>query len=317
MIQKRIVGVIGTGKVGMAAAYAMFLRQTAGEIILVDKDRYRAQGEAMDLMHGQPYVGNILVRAGDIADLGAAQVVVLAAGAAQRPGEKRTDLLDRNVVVFREIIEGLDRCAPNAVLVVASNPVDIITHAAQMLSRRPSGRIVGTGTMLDSARFRALLGEHYGVDPRSVHAYIIGEHGDTEVPVWSSALIGSLPIAGTTVLGRTFDADLMKNLFGRVRDAAADIIARKGYTSSAIGIVIARLVEAIMEDQKPVLTVSARLDGEYGLEDVCLSLPRVVGLSGVEAAILPRLDETEMQGLADSAAFLRRTLEAMTTAHLP
>ena len=294
MIQKRIVGVIGTGKVGMAAAYAMFLRQTAGEIILVDKDSYRAQGEAMDLMHGQPYVGNILVRAGEIADLGAAQVVV-----------------------FREIIEGLDRCAPNAVLVVASNPVDILTHAAQMLSRRPSGRIVGTGTMLDSARFRALLGEHYGVDPRSVHAYIIGEHGDTEVPVWSSALIGSLPIAGTTVLGRTFDADLMKNLFGRVRDAAADIIARKGYTSSAIGIVIARLVEAIMEDQKPVLTVSARLDGEYGLEGVCLSLPRVVGLSGVEAVILPRLDEKEMQGLADSAAFLRRTLEAMTTAHLP
>ena len=159
----------------------MFLRQTAGELILVDKDSYRAEGEAMDLMHGQPYVGNISVRAGDYPDLGKAQVVVIAAGAAQRPGEKRTDLLNRNVDIFRKIVSQLDRHAPNAVIIVASNPVDILSYAIHELSARPSQQIIGTGTMLDTARFRSLLGSYYGVDPGSVHAYIIGEHGDPPV----------------------------------------------------------------------------------------------------------------------------------------
>jgi len=308
MIQKRTIGIIGVGHVGMAAAYAMFLKQTAGELILIDQDGYRAEGEAMDLMHGQPYVGNISVRAGEYPDLSNAQVVVIAAGASQRPGETRIDLLNRNVAVLREITVQLDRHAPDAVIIAASNPVDIISYAVQALSNRPSRRIIGTGTMLDTARFRSLLGGHYGVDPRSVHAYIVGEHGDTEVPVWSSALIGSLPILDNTVLGRAFDAEAMRRLFEHVRDAAYDIIDRKGYTNSAIGIVIARLVEAVIDDQKRVFTVSSRLDGEYEQSDVCLSLPCVVGLDGVEARILPRLDETETNGLEASARFLRSNI---------
>lgn len=308
MIQKRTIGIIGVGHVGMAAAYAMFLKQIAGELILIDQDGYRAEGEAMDLMHGQPYVGNISVRAGGYPDLSNAQVVVIAAGASQRPGETRIDLLNRNVAVLREITAQLDRHAPDAVIIAASNPVDIISYTIQALSNRPSRRIIGTGTMLDTARFRSLLGGHYGVDPRSVHAYIIGEHGDTEVPVWSGALIGSLPILDNTVLGRAFDAGAMSRLFERVRDAAYDIIDRKGYTSSAIGIVIAKLVEAVIDDQKRVFTVSSRLDGEYGQSDVCLSLPCVVGLDGVEARILPRLDKTETQALEASARFLRSNL---------
>ena len=305
MIQKRTVGIVGAGNVGIAAAYAMFLRQTAGELILVDKDRYRAEGEAMDLMHGQPYVGNISVRAGDYPDLGKAQVVVIAAGTAQQPGEKRTDLLNRNADIFRKIVSQLDRYAPHAVIIVASNPVDILSYAIQELSDRPSQQIIGTGTMLDTARFRSLLGSHYGVDPGSVHAYIIGEHGDTEVPLWSSALIGSLSILDTAVLGKEFDSAVMNRLFERVRDAAYDIIDRKGYTNTAIGIVITRLVEAVIEDQKRVLTVSSRLAGEYGQTDVCLSLPCVVGLNGVESKILPRLNDVELKGLEASAESLR------------
>jgi L-lactate dehydrogenase len=303
---------VGAGNVGVAAAYALFLRQAAGELIVVDKDSYRAEGEAMDLMHGQPFVGNISVRAGDYPDLGKAQVVVIAAGAAQRPGEKRTDLLNRNVDIFRKIVSQLDRYAPNAVIIVASNPVDILSYAIQELSDRPSQQIIGTGTMLDTARFRSSLGSYYGVDPGSVHAYIIGEHGDTEVPLWSSALIGSLSILDTAVLGKEFDSGMMDHLFERVRDAAYDIIDRKGYTNTAIGIVIARLVEAVIEDQKRVLTVSSRLAGEYGQTDVCLSLPCVVGLNGVESKILPRLNDVELKGLEESAEFLRHNLDDIT-----
>lgn len=308
MIQKRIIGIVGVGHVGMAAAYALFLRQIASELILVDQDRQRAEGEAMDLMHGQPYVGNVSVRTGGYPDLASAQVVVIAAGAAQRPGENRIDLLNRNVTVLREIIFKLDQYAPNAVIVVASNPVDILSYTIHQLSTRPSGRIIGTGTMLDTARFRSLLGAHYGVDPSSVHAYIIGEHGDTEIPVWSSALIGSLSILDATVLGRAFDATTMDLLFLRVRNAAYDIINRKGYTNNAIGVVIARLVEAVLGDQKRVFTVSSILNGEYGQKDVCLSLPCVIGLNGVEAKILPELNDSEVKGLEQSAEFLRRSL---------
>lgn len=266
----------------------------------------------MDLMHGQPYVGNISIQAGDYPDLERAQVVVIAAGAAQHPGETRIDLLNRNASVLRQITQNLDRYAPNAVIVVASNPVDILSHSIQLSSSRPHRRIIGTGTMLDTARFRSLLGTHYGVDPRSVHAYIIGEHGDTEVPLWSSAHIGSLSIFDNTVLGKTFDPSVMNHLFERVRDAAYDIIDRKGYTNTAIGIVIAKLVEAVLNDQKSVLTVSSRLNGEYGQTNVCLSLPSVVGLDGIEAKILPNLNDLEIRRLEESAEFLRHGFEELS-----
>lgn len=314
LIQKRSVAIVGAGNVGVAAAYAMFIKQTAGELILVDQDSYRAEGEAMDLMHGQPYTGNISVRAGDYRDLGNTQVVVIAAGAAQRPGEKRTDLLFRNVEIFGKIAAQLDRHAPHAVIVVASNPVDTLSYVFQELSARPNQQVIGTGTMLDTARFRALLGRHYHVDPRSVHAYIVGEHGDSEVPLWSSAQIGSLSILDTPVLGKAFDTELMQALFERVRDAAYEIIDRKGYTNTAIGVVIARLVEAIIEDQKRVLTVSVRLTGQYGQDRVCLSLPSVVGLAGVEAILLPTLNADEQKGIVASATFLRSTLDAVAEA---
>ncbi|MCS7079474.1 MAG: L-lactate dehydrogenase [Chloracidobacterium sp.] len=312
VIQKRTIGIVGTGNVGVAAAYALFMQRTAGDLILIDKDQRRAEGEALDLMHGQPFAGPTRVRVGDYADLAEAQLVIIAAGVGQRPGETRMDLMERNVAVFRAILAELDRHAPQALLVIATNPVDVLTYVAQALSRRPARLIIGTGTMLDTARFRSLLGEHYGVDPRSVHAYILGEHGDTEFPVWSNAHIGGLPLIGNVINGRPYDRPALDAIFERTRRSAYDIIERKGYTNLAIGLVIARLARTILDDQRSVLPVSVRLQGAYGVSGVCLSLPSIVGQTGLETSILPALDDSELAALRHSAAVLReRIAEAL------
>lgn len=305
VIQGRTVAIVGAGNVGVAAAYALFTRRIATEILLVDVDQRRAEGEAMDLMHGQALVGRVRVRAARYAELGHAQVVVVAAGTNQRPGETRLDLLQRNAAIFRQICEELDRHVPDAIILVATNPVDLITYVMHKLSKRPAERIIGTGTTLDTSRFRTLLGEHYGVSPRSVHAYILGEHGDTEVPVWSNATIGGLPIKSGPVLGKAFDPEAMQSLFVRARDAAYQIIERKGYTNLAIGVVIAHLVDMILGDQKSVVPVSGALRGEYGIDDVCLSLPCVLGRSGLEGRLLPTLDDDELAAMLRSAETLR------------
>lgn len=312
MIQKRTIGIVGTGQVGVAAAYALFMRGLASEIILIDKDAKRAEGEAMDLMHGQAFFENITVRAGDYRDLSSAQLVVITAGVAQKPGENRLDLLNRNAAVFREIVGQLDRHSPRSVLVIASNPVDILSYVTQKISRRDPCRVIGTGTMLDTGRFRALLGRHYGVDPRSVHAYILGEHGDTEVPVWSAANIGGVPLVDHSICGKPFQAAEMNRLFDRVRNAAYEIIDRKGYTNTAIGMAIVRLVQAVLEDQKTVLPVSRMLTGEYGLTDVCLSIPSVIGINGVQDAILPSLSDTELGALQHSARVLQESITGIS-----
>jgi L-lactate dehydrogenase len=305
------VGIIGTGNVGMAAAYALFQRQSASELVLVDMDRRRAEGEAMDLMHGQALVGRVTVRAGDYADLAGCQVVVICAGVGQKPGETRLDLLNRNAAVFKQIAGELDRHVPEAVLVVATNPVDILTSVLQRLSARPHRAVIGTGTMLDTSRFRALLGDHYGVNPRSVHAYILGEHGDSEVAIWSSAAIGGLPIMDEEINCHPFDPAAMERIFQQVRGAAYDIISRKGYTNTAIGLVIAYMVRIILEDQKSVLPVSVDPCGDYGLSGVCLSIPCVVGASGVECHVPPNVSAQEREGLHASATVLRESLEGI------
>ena len=305
MIQRRTVGIVGTGNVGTAAAYAMFNQSLASEILLLDQDSRRAEGEAMDLMHGQQLVGRITCRAVDYPDMGNAQVIVLSAGASQKsPDETRLDLLQRNADIFREIIIQLDKHAPSAILVVATNPVDVLTYICQELSSRPNRRIIGTGTLLDTARFRALLGRHYGVDPRSVHAYILGEHGDSEVPIWSNATIGGQNVYQRTVLGKEWEPETMQSIFEQARDAAYEIIDRKGHTDAAIGVVIARIVRAVLEDQQNVLPVSTRPDGAYGIEDVCLSIPCVVGLEGMEKRVDPELSEDEQEALRASAQAL-------------
>jgi len=309
MIQRTVIGIVGVGNVGRAAAYALFNQRLASEIILVDLDPARAEGEAMDLMHGQILVGSTRVRAGSYEDLARAQVIVITAGASQQSAdESRLGLLERNAAIFDQIVAKLDAHAPESLLVVATNPVDVLTYVTQLRSERPSQMVIGTGTLLDTARFRALLGAHYNVDPRSVHAYILGEHGDSEVPIWSNANIGGQRIRTHEVLGRRFHADAMQKLFERARDAAYEIIERKGHTDSAIGVVITRIIRSVLGDEKSVLPISTRTEGRYGLADVCLSIPCVVANRGVEAQIMPELSVTEHKGLEQSAAVLRSSL---------
>ena len=311
MIQKRTIGIIGTGHVGVAAAYAIFLQALASEIILIDKNEKKAEGEAMDLMHGQAFVENTVIRSGNYKDLASAQLIVITAGVAQQPGETRIDLLNRNAAVFREIMGHLDHYSPESVIIVATNPVDILTYAAQSLSRRKNSHIIGTGTMLDTGRFRALIGEYYNVDPRSVHAYILGEHGDSVVPIWSTATIAGVPIEDRLLLGRRFDEYTMHTLFMRVRNAAYEIIDRKGHTNTAIGSVIARMVDVILDDRRAVMPVSVSLTGQYGIDDVCLSIPAVLGRNGVEATLQPDLSDREVESLQRSANILKEQVSDM------
>jgi L-lactate dehydrogenase len=301
---KQRIGIVGAGQVGMAGAYAMFVQEICSELVLVDVDKKRVHGEALDLMHGQGYAGRIVVRDGDYDLLRGCQVIVITAGAAQKPGETRLNLLNRNAEIFRGIAESLDRHAPDAVVIVASNPVDILTYVMQELSDRPRSKVIGTGTMLDTSRFRALLGEYYKVDPRSVHGYILGEHGDSEFAAWSTVTIGGKSPVGAGILDRTWDQAAMERLFGRVKTAAYEIIDGKGYTNWAIGLVIARLVDIILDDRCSIQPVSTRLLDDYGVSGVCLSVPTRVGMNGVEGHVHLHLDETERAALQHSATVL-------------
>ena len=311
MLQRQTVGIVGTGQVGMAAATALFQQRIARELILIDLDRKRAEGEAMDLMHAQGYVGRRRVWAGDYEDLANAQIVIITAGVSQKPGEDRLSLLNRNAEVFRSIAEQLDRHAPDAILIVASNPVDILTYVMQELSQRPDERVIGTGTMLDTTRLRTLLAEYYEVDPRSVHALILGEHGDSEFPVWSRANIGGTPLLQQTILGRPYDPEFLDETFRKVRTAAYEIIERKGYTNWAIGLVLAHLVRTIQEDQGSVLPISVRLHGEYGVKNVCLSIPVAVGLNGAGERVPLPLNEDEQKSLVASANTLKQWIGSL------
>lgn len=312
MLQRHTIGIVGAGQVGMAAATALFQQRISRELVLIDLDRRRAEGEAMDLMHAQGYVGRRRVWAGDYPDLSNAQIVIITAGVGQKPGEDRLSLLNRNAAVFKQIAEQLDRHAPNAILIVASNPVDILTYVMQELSERPDEKVIGTGTMLDTTRLRTLLAEHYEVDPRSVHALILGEHGDTEFAVWSRANIGGMPLLDHTILGHSYNHEFLDETFRQVRTAAYEIIERKGYTNWAIGLVLAHLVRTIQEDQGSVLPISVRLHGEYGIDDVCLSIPVAVGIGGAGDRVPLPLSEDEHRALVKSANTLKRRIGSLS-----
>ncbi|MDJ0906287.1 MAG: L-lactate dehydrogenase [Woeseiaceae bacterium] len=302
------VGIIGAGNVGMAAAFALFVQKNCSEIVLVDVDETRTRGEALDLMHGQAYVGRIIVQAGDYSDLAGCQIVVVTAGASQKPGESRLDLLNRNAKIFRSIAEGLDKYAPDAIVVVASNPVDVLTIIMQRLSARPHHRVIGTGTMLDTTRFRSLLGEYYSVSPRSVHGYILGEHGDSEFAAWSTLTIGGKSPVRSAILGIPWNDEDMDNLVARVRNSAYEIIEAKGYTNWAIGMVISTLVGIILDNRRSIEPVSSLLTGQYGISDVCLSVPTLVGADGVCRQISLNLEQGELAALEESAALLQEVI---------
>ena len=301
------VTVFGTGMVGASYAYKLLGSGLASEMVLVDANRERAEGEVMDLNHAMPFDKPCQVRVGSYEEIAGSDIVVISAGSAQRPGETRLDLVSRNTAIFKNIIPQIAQAAPNAILIIATNPVDIMTQAAIAYSGFRPGQVIGSGTVLDTARFRYLLGQYYQVDPRSVHAYIIGEHGDSEVPVYSTASIAGIGLAEVCrQQGRTYSQPAMDHIFEQVRTAAYEIIQRKGSTYYAIASGLYRLTEAVLRDQATVFSVSNALTGQYGLEGVCLSLPMIVTRQGITKILTLPLNETEQAGFERSAGILKQ-----------
>ncbi|MBD1846946.1 L-lactate dehydrogenase [Cyanobacteria bacterium FACHB-63] len=299
--------IIGAGHVGMACAYSLLIQNCFDELILQDVAIKLVEGEVMDLKHGMPFISSTAIQAGTIADAGQdADIVILTAGVAQQPGEDRLSLAERNAVLFKHILGDVVQHCPNAILLVVSNPVDILTQIALKLTGFPSSRVIGTGTVLDTARFRSLLAAKLGVDPRSVHAYIIGEHGDSEVPVWSTANVAGMRFFHNSweVAPTATQAEVIA-IFEQVRNAAYEIIQRKGYTSYAIGLAVTDIVKAILRSQERILTVSSLVHGLYGIHDICLSLPTVVNEKGVLKTVNLTLSDLEKQQLLNSAQVLQ------------
>ncbi|HEY0275665.1 MAG TPA: L-lactate dehydrogenase [Paenirhodobacter sp.] len=302
------IGIVGAGMVGSAAGYAIALRGGASEIVFVDYKPTLAIAQAEDIAHAVPFAHPCRVSAGDYDDLAGAGVVILAAGVPQKPGESRLSLLSRNAGVFADVIARVMRAAPEALLLVASNPVDIMTEVAVRASGLPPERVIGSGTILDTARFRSLLGAHLGIAAESVHAYVLGEHGDSEVLVWSSARVGTETVARFGAqMGSAITDDVRARIDAGVRRAAYSIIEGKGATWYGIGAGLARIVQAVRDDQSTVLSCSILMPEIEGIRDVALSLPRVVGSKGVIATLDPDLSPDEAAALRRSAEVLKET----------
>lgn len=305
------IAIIGAGRVGSTFAYSLAASGLVREIVLIDANRERAEGEAMDIAQAVPFFMPVSVTPGGLADAAGAAVTVIAAGAAQREGESRTALLARNVEVLRAVVVEVVRVNPEGLLLIATNPVDALTFAALRLSRLPPAKVFGSGTVLDTARLRAELSAHYGVDARNIHAYVLGEHGDSELVAWSSATLANVQIHEyCRVTGMSCTPDDMAAIAVRVRDAAYEIIRRKGATNFAIAAALTRIMEAVVRDEGTVLTVSTFTDGLYGIRGVCLSLPAIVDGSGIRQVLAIPLLEDEIARLRSSAAAVRSTIES-------
>ncbi len=297
------ITIIGAGAVGVTCAYALVLKGTAREIVLINRDPRKAEGEASDLQHAVPLGQPVKVIAGDYRDAAKSAIVIFAAGAASSDkAETRLELLEKNAEILRDCIRKLKAETFAGVLLVASNPVDILTYIAQQESGLPHSQVIGSGTVIDTNRLRTLLGEKLGIEARSVHGYVIGEHGDSSVAVWSGTRVAGMPLASYP---GAEDLPSSNELLEEVRNAGPEVLELKGNTCYAIASCIERICEAILRNERSVLTVSARLNGQYRLQDVCLSTPCVLGSHGVEKVLELPLSDSEMQDLHRSAAVLR------------
>lgn len=310
------IGVVGSGLVGATAAYALVMRGVGREIVLVDKNAKRALAEADDIFHAVPFASPLTVIDGEYAALHGCRVVIMAAGVNQKPGETRLQLLERNAAVFREVIPAILDHAPDAVIVVATNPVDVMTHyTARIAAERglPPGRVLGSGTTLDTARFRALLGRHLGIDAQHIHAYVIGEHGDSEVLTWSLATVGGIGLdAYVAQMGLPpLDEAAREAIDAGVRRAAYRIIEGKGATYYGIGSALARIVDVITHDQAAIMTVCAPIDDVEGVRDVTVALPRVLTGAGAGAVLPLALNDDERAALARSAGVVRAAIDGL------
>lgn len=311
----RKVVIVGAGSVGATYAYALAQSGLADDIALIDRDDNLVRGQVLDLAHGKPFFPSVIIRRGDPGDYRDARLVVITAGTAQRPGETRLQLLRKNAAIVRGLVGDVVSRNPRALMLIVTNPVDVMTHVA--LERAGGGRtrIFGSGTVLDSARFRHLLSAHCGVDVHNVHAYILGEHGDSEFAAWSLTHVAGMPIDEfCPVCGRCGDWKAKReDIEQQVRDSAYHIIGYKGATCYAVGLALVRITRAVLRGENSVLTVSARLEGEFGLRDVCLSVPCLVSGGGVERIIVGRLPEREAAALSASAAILKEAIGQLET----
>jgi L-lactate dehydrogenase len=310
------VAIVGAGRVGATCAYALLLKRLASEIVLICASPEHAEGEAMDLNHGMLFTNPAKIWAGDYQDCAQAGIVVLAAGVAQQPGESRMDLLKRNVALFQEIVPRIVQYTRDAILIVVTNPVDVLTHVTWEISGLPASQVIGSGTVLDTVRFRYLLSQQFHVEPRSVHAFVIGEHGDSQVVVWSLANIAGIRLDDYARLnGETLNPETKAWIADNTRSAAYEVIRRKGATFYAIAAGVVRIVEAITHNENSVLTVSSRIKSFVGMNSVCLSLPSVVNRQGIVRVLNLPLAEEEQAALENSARTIGEAIGSLGVHH--
>ena len=303
---------IGCGFVGSASVFALMQSGLFTEIALIDADKNKAEGEAMDISHGIPFASPMRIYVGDYDDVADATIVIISAGAGQKPGETRLDLVNKNVAIFKSIIPEIAKRDFGGILLVVANPVDILTQVAIKLSGLPEKRVIGSGTVLDSARLRSKLGQHLSVDSRSVHAFIVGEHGDSELAVWSGANVAGIPINDFCELrGHYQHQESMERIYKTVRDSAYDIIQKKGATYYGVAMAVARIAESIVMNENAVLPVTSLMEGEYGLEGLCISVPTIVSQKGAEKVLEIPLSDEEKEKLLSSAKELKEVLDGL------
>lgn len=302
MVNIQKCAIIGCGFVGATTAFTLIEHGVFSELVLIDANNKKAEGEAMDLNHGIPFAKPVKVYAGNYDDLSDCSLIIISAGANQKPGETRIDLVKKNTAILKSIIPEITRRNKECILLILSNPVDILTYITLKISGFPKNRVIGSGTVLDTARLKYLLAEHLSVDSRNVHAFIIGEHGDSELAVWSSANISGIDLKDFCGLcGKCTSMENIYNLYNNVRESAYKIIDSKGATYYAIAMATLRIVECIVRDEKSVIPVSTLVEGEYGINDVCMGLPSIVGKNGVERILEIPLNKNEAENLLNSA----------------
>lgn len=308
----RRVVLVGTGFVGMSFAYSMLYQGGLEEFVLIDVNKDKAEGEAMDLSHGLPFAPHKMdIWAGTYEDCRTADIVVITAGAAQQPGETRLDLVEKNARIMRGIVRDIMKSGFNGILVIASNPVDVLTYVAWQESGLPRHRVIGSGTTLDTARLRYEIGKYLNVDPRNVHGYIVGEHGDTEFPLWSHTTVGVMPLLDIINDNPQYKFEDLEQIYVNVRDAAYHIIDRKKATYYGIGMALTRIVKAILSDENSSLSVSVYLNGQYGQNDVFVGVPAIINRNGVREVFELNITGSERDKLAKSVAVLKETLDSV------
>lgn len=309
------IGVVGVGAVGATAAYALVMRGVGTEIVLVDMNTARADAEADDILHAVPFAHPMRVSAGDYADLDNSRIVIIAAGVGQKPGETRLQLLGRNASIFRQVVPSILEYAPDAILMVATNPVDVMTHLTARYAADygvPSTRVIGSGTTLDTARFRALLGRHLGIDSHHIHGYVVGEHGDSEVLTWSQVTVAGTPLEEfCREQGINLDEEIRADIDNSVRRAAYHIIEGKGATYYGIGSALARIASIILQDQRSIMTVCTPVDDVAGVKDVTVALPHLMGGRGILSRLPLPLSDEENEALRASARVVRDAIDEL------